>query len=175
MTQARRCSKSACNEEAVATFTYNYADEMVVIGPLARHHEPNAYDLCQSHADRLNPPQNWQIVRLCTRFDEPPLSVSDPEALIKAMKGEVTSEEAGSLAVEQPLEQEPSQPMCEPFQAEIISLPLRHQQDAPQASSENDTDPTQTSTVHPEEGAAPSAGVKTIEYGPFSRPEDDLA
>lgn len=174
MTQARRCSKSACNEEAVATFTYDYADQMVVIGPLARHHEPNAYDLCQSHADRLNPPQNWQIVRLCTRFDEPPLSVNDPEALIKAMKEEGTSEEAGSPIAEQTHEQEPSQPVHEPFQAEIISLPMPHQRNV-EAAPSHESEPGSEGSDQHEEAAAPKAGMKTVEYGPFSQPENDLA
>lgn len=60
---ARTCSKVACSREAVATLTYDYADSMVVLGPLSLAHEPHTYDLCALHADRLSAPQGWQVVR----------------------------------------------------------------------------------------------------------------
>lgn len=60
---ARPCSKVACREEAVATLTYDYADSMVVLGPLSRQAEPHTYDLCARHAERLSAPQGWQVVR----------------------------------------------------------------------------------------------------------------
>ncbi|WP_022901580.1 DUF3499 family protein [Humibacter albus] len=60
---ARTCSKVACSREAVATLTYDYADSMVVLGPLSIVHEPHTYDLCAVHADRLSAPQGWQVVR----------------------------------------------------------------------------------------------------------------
>ncbi|MCL1900764.1 MAG: DUF3499 domain-containing protein [Promicromonosporaceae bacterium] len=60
---ARTCSKVACTREAVATLTYDYADSMVVVGPLALTHEPHTYDLCAIHSERLSAPQGWQIVR----------------------------------------------------------------------------------------------------------------
>jgi hypothetical protein len=47
----------------VATLTYDYADSMAVLGPLALSREPHAYDLCAIHAERLSPPLGWQIVR----------------------------------------------------------------------------------------------------------------
>jgi hypothetical protein len=47
----------------VATLTYDYADSMVVLGPLSIVHEPHTYDLCAVHADRLSAPQGWQVVR----------------------------------------------------------------------------------------------------------------
>ncbi|MFM9876606.1 MAG: DUF3499 family protein [Rhodoglobus sp.] len=59
----RPCSKVACNEDAVATLTYVYADSMAVLGPLAQSAEPHSYDLCERHADRLSAPQGWQVVR----------------------------------------------------------------------------------------------------------------
>ncbi|MHA7987238.1 DUF3499 family protein [Rathayibacter sp. CAU 1779] len=59
----RVCSKVACSREAVATLTYDYADSMVVLGPLSIAHEPHTYDLCAIHADRLSAPQGWQVVR----------------------------------------------------------------------------------------------------------------
>ncbi|GAB3608551.1 hypothetical protein GCM10027414_06760 [Humibacter ginsengiterrae] len=47
----------------MATLTYDYADSMVVLGPLSLTHEPHTYDLCAIHADRLSAPQGWQVVR----------------------------------------------------------------------------------------------------------------
>jgi hypothetical protein len=63
---ARPCSKVACSRDAVATFTYDYADAMAVLGPLAVRREPHSYDLCVAHAERLSAPQGWQIVRHVT-------------------------------------------------------------------------------------------------------------
>ena len=60
---ARPCSKVACGRDAVATLTYDYADAMAVLGPLAIRREPHSYDLCEPHAERLSAPQGWQIVR----------------------------------------------------------------------------------------------------------------
>ena len=59
----RPCSKVACNQEAVSTLTYVYADSMAVLGPLSGSHEPHSYDLCERHAERLSAPQGWQVVR----------------------------------------------------------------------------------------------------------------
>ncbi|HWU47828.1 MAG TPA: DUF3499 family protein [Humibacter sp.] len=59
----RPCSKVACSREAVATLTYDYADSMAVLGPLALTAEPHTYDLCSAHAERLSVPQGWQVIR----------------------------------------------------------------------------------------------------------------
>lgn len=59
----RSCSKVACSRDAVATLTYDYADSMVVLGPLATRAEPHSYDLCAVHAERLSAPQGWQVMR----------------------------------------------------------------------------------------------------------------
>lgn len=63
---ARPCTKVACSQEAVATLTYDYADAMAVLGPLAIRREPHSYDLCAKHAERLNVPQGWSVVRHVT-------------------------------------------------------------------------------------------------------------
>jgi len=60
----RPCSKVACNNDAVATLTYVYADSMAVLGQLSQKSEPHSYDLCEKHADRLSVPQGWQVIRL---------------------------------------------------------------------------------------------------------------
>ena len=60
---ARVCSKVACVGDAIATLTYDYADAMAVLGPLAIRHEPGTYDLCERHAERMSAPQGWHVVR----------------------------------------------------------------------------------------------------------------
>ena len=60
----RRCSKTGCQGDALATLTYNYADSTVVIGPLSRRAEPHTYDLCGEHARRTTAPRGWEVLRL---------------------------------------------------------------------------------------------------------------
>lgn len=63
---ARPCSRVTCQESAVATFTYVYADSMAVLGPLSQKAEPHSYDLCARHAQTLSAPQGWSIMRHVT-------------------------------------------------------------------------------------------------------------
>ena len=46
------------------TLTYVYADQTAVLGPLATYAEPHAYDLCETHSDRLSAPRGWEVLRL---------------------------------------------------------------------------------------------------------------
>lgn len=64
MSPTRRCSRTACARPAVATLTYVYADQTAVLGPLALHAEPHAYDLCEAHSERLSAPRGWEVMRL---------------------------------------------------------------------------------------------------------------
>lgn len=82
MSSARRCTRSACQNKAIATLTYVYADSTAVVGPLATYAEPHSYDLCSEHADRLVAPRGWEVIRL----------ESDPAAL------EPTSDDLEALA-----------------------------------------------------------------------------
>lgn len=66
----RRCSKTACSRLAVATLTYNYAEQTAVLGPLATFAEPHSYDLCATHAIRMTVPQGWIVVRLIEDLQE---------------------------------------------------------------------------------------------------------
>ncbi|PFG30842.1 uncharacterized protein DUF3499 [Paramicrobacterium agarici] len=59
----RICSRVGCSREAVSTLTYDYADQMAVLGPLGLSREPHSYDLCALHAERLSTPQGWQIIK----------------------------------------------------------------------------------------------------------------
>jgi hypothetical protein len=53
-----------CPNLAVATLTYMYADETIVLGPLATLPEPHCYDLCAGHSARMVAPKGWELVRL---------------------------------------------------------------------------------------------------------------
>ena len=46
------------------TLTYVYADQTAVLGPLATYAEPHAYDLCETHSERLSAPRGWEALRL---------------------------------------------------------------------------------------------------------------
>lgn len=67
----RRCSKTACPRAAVATLTYNYAEQTAVLGPLATYAEPHTYDLCATHGMRLTVPRGWEVIRLVGELVEP--------------------------------------------------------------------------------------------------------
>lgn len=48
----------------MCTLTYVYADQTAVLGPLATYAEPHAYDLCETHSERLSAPRGWEVLRL---------------------------------------------------------------------------------------------------------------
>lgn len=93
----RKCSRAGCQNGAVATLTYAYADSTAVVGPLATSSEPHSYDLCSQHAGRLTVPKGWEVVRYEGEFDAAQDS-DDLTALAEAVR------EAGSpdRPVEQP-------------------------------------------------------------------------
>ena len=64
MSPSRRCSKTACGRPATATLTYVYSDQTAVLGPLATYAEPHAYDLCETHSERLSAPRGGEVLRL---------------------------------------------------------------------------------------------------------------
>lgn len=64
MISLRRCSRAGCGRSAVATLTYNYADQQAVLGPLAQQADPGSYDLCSTHARTLSVPRGWEAIRL---------------------------------------------------------------------------------------------------------------
>jgi len=85
-TRVRRCRRSSCGLPAVATFTYVYADQTAVLGPLATQADPHGYDLCREHAHTLTAPRGWQVIRLADNFDPPPPTTDDLEALADAVR-----------------------------------------------------------------------------------------
>lgn len=59
----RLCSKVGCAREAVATLTFDYSDQMAVLGPLGPEGDLHAHDLCHIHVERLSVPRGWMVVR----------------------------------------------------------------------------------------------------------------
>lgn len=68
----RRCSRNGCNERAVATLTFAYADSTAVLGPLAVAAEPGSYDLCERHAESMSVPRGWDVIRVEAPDGRPP-------------------------------------------------------------------------------------------------------
>jgi uncharacterized protein DUF3499 len=57
----RACSKTNCNEPAVATIALRYERRQVAMADLLPEHDPNHMELCAAHADRLVPPIGWVV------------------------------------------------------------------------------------------------------------------
>jgi hypothetical protein len=89
----RDCSKTGCTRPAVSSLTFVYEDSTLVVGPLARTADPNAYDLCEEHAARMTPPRGWTMLRVAGSAD----GVDDLVALAAALDGR-EAEEAGDAA-----------------------------------------------------------------------------
>ena len=68
------------------TLTYVYADQTAVVGPLALHAEPHAYDLCEFHSERLSAPRGWDVLRLAPDPASQGLSSDDLLALADAVR-----------------------------------------------------------------------------------------
>jgi len=84
--QLRRCSRSGCGLQAVATLTYVYAESTAVVGPLATYAEPHSYDLCEQHALGLTVPRGWEVVRYESHFASPVPTGDDLLALADAVR-----------------------------------------------------------------------------------------
>jgi hypothetical protein len=95
----RRCSRTGCQDPAVATLTYVYSDSTAVVGPLATYAEPHSYDLCEEHARRLTVPKGWEVVRHEGDYSLPMPSSDDLEALADAVR-EAGRPERRTLAVD---------------------------------------------------------------------------
>lgn len=82
----RHCSRTGCQDAAVATLTYVYSDQTAVVGPLATYAEPHCYDLCVDHAGRLTAPKGWELVRLAPDPSTQKPSSDDLLALADAVR-----------------------------------------------------------------------------------------
>lgn len=83
---SRSCSRSGCDERAVATLTYVYHESTAVIGPLATRAEPHGYDLCRRHSANLSAPRGWEVIRLAEDFTDPEPTDDDLLALADAVR-----------------------------------------------------------------------------------------
>lgn len=83
---SRSCSRSGCDDRAVATLTYVYHESTAVIGPLATRAEPHGYDLCRRHSSNLSAPRGWEVIRLAEEFTDPEPSDDDLLALADAVR-----------------------------------------------------------------------------------------
>lgn len=70
----------------MATLTSVYADQTIVLGPLATEAQPEAYDLCEKHVESFTAPRGWQVIRLATEFAPAPPSDDDLTALADAVR-----------------------------------------------------------------------------------------
>lgn len=75
----------------MATLTYSYLDSAAVLGPLATHAEPHAYDLCLEHTDRLTVPRGWDVVKLELRSEDL-LDTDNIVALAEALRADPQQE-----------------------------------------------------------------------------------
>lgn len=91
----RRCSRTACGAPATTTLTFVYSDQTAVVGPLATYAEPHAYDLCETHAQRLSAPKGWEVIRLAHETEAKP-SVDDLVALAEAVREVAASTPPGA-------------------------------------------------------------------------------
>ncbi len=67
----RLCARPGCSERATATLAYDYRSRTVWLDGLAYEVDPANHDLCTRHADRLSPPQGWELHDLRVAVVEP--------------------------------------------------------------------------------------------------------
>lgn len=82
--------------------TYDYAGQIAVLGPLALHAEPHAYDLCEPHAQRMSAPRGWEVLRLATDIAEREPSHDDLVALANAVREAAKPRPQPAAPVEEP-------------------------------------------------------------------------
>lgn len=70
----------------MATLTFAYADQQVVLGPLSARAEPAAYDLCIEHCSRLSVPRGWDVIRLPLTGEADQHDTDDLMALADAVR-----------------------------------------------------------------------------------------
>ena len=142
----RHCSKPGCSRPAVATLTYDYSDSTAVVGSLSAAADPNAYDLCEHHANSLTVPRGWQIVRLQTIFEPAPPSGDDLMALVDAVRQAAAHTRNRSERTDAAETQTPAQPASAPKTAARASAhaelgPFAQGTDSHEAESSSPLDP----------------------------------
>ena len=82
----RGCSRAGCRSIATMTLTYIYAESLAVVGPLATFSEPHAYDLCETHGERLKVPHGWTVIKQAHSEQELGPSEDDLMAIADAVR-----------------------------------------------------------------------------------------
>lgn len=72
------CSRPACVEVAVATFSFSPATLEAWLGDLDPNPRSLGQPLCSIHADRVSVPKGWQLVD--DRTSPAPLSSAEPSS-----------------------------------------------------------------------------------------------
>jgi hypothetical protein len=85
-----------CQNIAVSTLTYVYADSTIVLGPLATFAEPHCYDMCESHSKRLVPPRGWELVKLATDPEALKPSAADLDSLAESVRRAAASDSSSA-------------------------------------------------------------------------------
>lgn len=71
-----------------------------MIGPMSMYAEPHTYDLCAQHADSVNPPRGWEVMRLnYAPAAEAPTGQDDLLALADAVQREAPESAAPALSM----------------------------------------------------------------------------
>ncbi len=87
----RPCSRPGCDTPASATLVFSYDEQVARVVELLEDREPQAYDLCERHADRTTPPRGWDISDTRVKRDEAPRRLSDDSTvavIAAALRGE---------------------------------------------------------------------------------------
>lgn len=82
----RRCSRTSCNERAVAILSYNYGEQVAQLSPIQGLVEPHTYDLCSRHSQSLKVPVGWKII-INEIADQPLASNEDFAEIANAVRG----------------------------------------------------------------------------------------
>ena len=88
----RRCTRTSCNQRAVAILSYNYAEQVAHLAPIQGLVEPHTYDLCLSHSQSLKVPLGWKII-IDELSEQPLASDEDFNAIATAVRGVLSDED----------------------------------------------------------------------------------
>lgn len=87
----RGCSRPNCDVPAAATLVFSYHDRVARLVDLLDEVEPQAYDLCPTHADRTRPPVGWELTDTRPPPSDAPRRLDDDatvQVLAAALRGE---------------------------------------------------------------------------------------
>lgn len=82
----RRCTRSSCQSNAIATLTYIYAESTAVLAPLSTYVEPHSYDLCEAHSEKLTVPKGWTVIQHNPKINLSAQSPADVLAIAEAIR-----------------------------------------------------------------------------------------